>query len=58
MVALYSAPQLVENQSYSLKIAIFPDLCVRAEIKMLTYSHICCAFYSRPSLTSEKISNF
>src|SRR3990170_2572930 len=25
---------------------------------MLTYSHICCAFYFRPSLTSEKISNF
>jgi len=38
-----------------LKIALFPDLFVRAEMKMLTYCHICCAFHFRPSSTSEKI---
>jgi hypothetical protein len=41
-----------------MKIALFPDLSVRAEIKMLTYCHIRFAFYFRPSLTSEKIANF
>jgi hypothetical protein len=40
------------------KIALFPDLFVRAEIKMLTYSHICSAFYFHPASTSEKIANF
>src|SRR3972149_488724 len=40
------------------KIVLFPDLCVRAKIKMLTYCHICCAFYFHPSLISEKIPNF
>jgi hypothetical protein len=27
-------------------------------LKMLTYWHICSAFYSRPSLIAEKISDF
>jgi hypothetical protein len=27
-------------------------------MKMLTYCHICCAFYFHPSLISERIANF
>ncbi|MDP2690121.1 MAG: hypothetical protein Q8P48_08430, partial [Deltaproteobacteria bacterium] len=49
---------IVDKYWLPLKIVLFPDLCVRAKIKMLTYYNICCAFYFHPSLTSEKITNF
>jgi hypothetical protein len=41
-----------------LKIVLFPDLFVRAEVKMLTYFHTCSAFYFHPSSTSEKNPDF
>ncbi|MDO8426166.1 MAG: hypothetical protein Q7T24_01475, partial [Deltaproteobacteria bacterium] len=54
----YHQALLEKDLRLPLKIVLFPDLCVRAKIKMPTYSHICCAFYFYPSLTSEKIPNF